>query len=1355
MNVKQHISRETVLAIFVAIILLSVFSVGAMAAGHLQNVDTEYNYSEVNDPQVEYGDVVALYGESDVQIEADENYVVVNEDSNLPEDSNGLLTGPNGNLVVLNNTFDNDGRTELRFGTQQAFGVYDEDPRGEFTVRGLSAGGELTVLNQTQGAGGTNSLAVDIADVPIELNGPDNYAVVVTDSNGNVLNGDNFDPSEGGFDGSDGKRDALVVPSGERYEEILIPLSQSVPSEVNVYLKEVPDSEVQDGNNNPDKIVQKPTDGLMSLDNVTEEQVQNGNLETSIIAQEGVVVDGGQDDPTASGDYNRIDDETSVDSQVDGYDVNAPWELVSAFAQGNGAGTTNGNADPDPSEVKLNGYDRDTRLFVDFLDENSQTADSTETTQTVEAGQKIVISGNLDDPGVSESNEYLVEKVVQNGTNQVVTQLALGGSETVNQREVVINTSYPDAGSDVELDGRFRLVTNGGDTELARWRATQQEFNAQFLNDEGQDGFVNLNTEDTTTQLNVSGTRIDYDIIVGANQELDAQELQQIFASAEGFNPEIVDYDADDDEAYFIRLNDVAQSGTSQNITADFADQDAQEYNFNVSVADTAAQDNATVEVVFGTTGDADFNRGNYNISRGDTVEMNLTLEDTEVAEFGFDEPNKYDIEFSVEDTDDDGNVSIKFDTYRTDEYQTREVTEVFNVTSGQIVNPDEVELPQVSDDGLSTGVYRVEAFVDGEPTDVASLNIRPRDTENIQTWVLPNANVIDSNRDLDLEEIRENATEQENIAFGDVLVLQMQMSGIYSDSLVNNSTEGVVFVNDTRRSEEIKNYDDPADVPQFDPADVLDEINVRIEGEPSANKPAPEFRFESAENLVVDAQNETMYVLFRTDENETYTSLDGNFPTDLDGESNSINRDDVTTEYTVYANLTEDYKFTEDGTRNLTDEFEMVNRTVRPSNLDNIVTDPQELDTKYALPARDNETIEADTNIAPGSELQIRVTSEGLNPYRTVEDAVVQQGEEINTVNATFNFSSLEPGRNMSIRFFPLDNQEREAQIVEPPEPPEIESVNVSTPVTVGESAEFSVNVTNTQGSAIQYEWDFGDNETSGLANPVHVYDEQGTYNVSLVVTNSDNGLTDNETLEVFVEETPNQPPTVDELIGPSEVDVGESVQYGVLASDDGPSDELQYQWTFGNGNSGTGPTATNTYTAEGVYTVQVNVTDGEGEQTSASRTVQVGDGTDNGGDNNTGDVTLDITVQDATNQQPISGATVAVDDLSTQTSPDTGDSTNGSGQLSLELSQSNYTVTVRAQGYQETTESLELTGDDSLTVQMQPSQGGTDNGSNNSSDDPDQPGFTLLLGALVLIVAGAYLYYRREIAGSGHPLK
>lgn len=1340
MNIKQHINNNKTIAIFLTIVLMTVLSVGVVGAGHLQNVDTEYDYTEVNNPSVNYGDVVSIFDADGEGPRTNGEFIIVDEDDTLPNDNGNRLEQPGGDLVTLDgdNVVDDDGNNELRFGTVQTFGLYDDDPRGEYTVRGLSQGGELTVPSQEQGAGANDQLVIEAIEVPEEPTSADYYYVRVEDnSTGNLINSNDV--------GGASPQDAVVVEAGNRYEDILVNLNQNVPSSVDVYLKEADETDVFTAGGTTEYT------NVLGRDNVTEEQVNGGNFEEVPVAVEDVDTDSSGDDPS-TGDSDLISGKTSADSELDGYNVQATWTLQSAFEQGAAPGTTNGDADPDDGEVQLDAYDRDTRLFVDFLDEE------TEATQTIEAGQDLVISGNLADNGVSDSGQtYLVEKVVEDGSNTVVTEVAIGNSETVNQREILVNTSYPDTDSEVELNGEYQLVTDGGDTILAQWRATQQTFNAEFLNDEGTDGLVNLNTEETTTELNLSGTRIDYDVIVGAQEELEAQELEAIFSGAAGDQVnsiERVDYDDGDDEAYFLRLNGIAQSGTSQNVTADFDGQDAQEYEFNVSVADTDVNDNATAEVVFGSTGDADFSQGNYDISRGDTVEMNLTLSDTEVATFGFDEPDKYDIQFEVRDTDDDDNVSIQFDTYRADEYQTRDVTEVFNVTSGEIINPDTVDLPRVSGDGLSTGVYRVESFVDGEPTDVASVNIAGRNTTDINTYVLPKQSVIDSNRDLDLEEVLQNGTQQENVALGDVLVLELQASGVFSQSLIDNDTEGAALLNETRRNEEVSNYM-MGNEPDFDASSVLDEVNVRIEGEPSDNKPAPEFRFENAENVIADAENETVYVLFRTNSDEVFTSLDGNFPTDRDGEGSVINDEDMATDYTVRMNMTEEYKFEDDNNRNLTDEFEIVNRTVKPDNLDNIVTDPQELDTKYALPANDNETVEAVTNIAPGSELQIRITSEGLNPYRVVEDVVVQETDnDQNQINGTFNFSTLDPGRNMSIRFFPLDDEERDAQIVEPPEPPEINDLNVTTPVTVGDTAEFEANVTNTQGSAIAYNWEFGDNETSGLAEPAHVYDEADTYNVTLTTTNQENGLSTNDTLEVFVEETPNQPPTVESLIGPTEVDAGESVQFGVLASDDGPNDELQYQWDFENGNSGVGATVTNTYTAEGTYTVQVNITDGEGEQTSTNQVVQVGDGEDAGG-NESGNANLSVTVQDATNQQPISGATVSIDNQNTEASPDSGDTTDANGELDVELVQSNYVLTIRADGYQDATESLQLQGDDSLTVNMQPEQdsGGEEN--NSTEEDPDQPGFTLLLGALVLIVAGAFIYYRREIAGPSHPLK
>jgi PKD repeat protein len=47
-------------------------------------------------------------------------------------------------------------------------------------------------------------------------------------------------------------------------------------------------------------------------------------------------------------------------------------------------------------------------------------------------------------------------------------------------------------------------------------------------------------------------------------------------------------------------------------------------------------------------------------------------------------------------------------------------------------------------------------------------------------------------------------------------------------------------------------------------------------------------------------------------------------------------------------------------------------------------------------------------------------------------------------------------------------------------------------------------VNFFNTSASALTYTWNFGDTQTSNLANPVHTYTLPGSYTVTLVVANS-----------------------------------------------------------------------------------------------------------------------------------------------------------------------------------------------------------------------------------------------------------
>ena len=90
--------------------------------------------------------------------------------------------------------------------------------------------------------------------------------------------------------------------------------------------------------------------------------------------------------------------------------------------------------------------------------------------------------------------------------------------------------------------------------------------------------------------------------------------------------------------------------------------------------------------------------------------------------------------------------------------------------------------------------------------------------------------------------------------------------------------------------------------------------------------------------------------------------------------------------------------------------------------------------------------------------------------------------------------------------------------------EPPEVE-------VTIAPTADFSASIvsgtaplevtftdTSVDGSATisQWQWDFGDSNSSTEQNPVHTYDNEGTYSVTLTVTSSDG--TDTETKADFI---------------------------------------------------------------------------------------------------------------------------------------------------------------------------------------------------------------------------------------------
>ncbi|MES2850595.1 MAG: PKD domain-containing protein [Bacteroidota bacterium] len=130
-----------------------------------------------------------------------------------------------------------------------------------------------------------------------------------------------------------------------------------------------------------------------------------------------------------------------------------------------------------------------------------------------------------------------------------------------------------------------------------------------------------------------------------------------------------------------------------------------------------------------------------------------------------------------------------------------------------------------------------------------------------------------------------------------------------------------------------------------------------------------------------------------------------------------------------------------------------------------------------------------------------------------------------------------------------------------------------------------------------VNYEWDFGDGNTSDLLNPSHTYTTNGTYTVRLIVTNS-NGCTD-----TLVKPNDVTVGSVDAMFTtPASICQGASIAF-TNTSVPSPASVV---WHYGDGNTGTDMNAVYTYQTAGSYTVKMVANFGACND-SASRTITV----------------------------------------------------------------------------------------------------------------------------------------------------
>jgi gliding motility-associated-like protein len=152
--------------------------------------------------------------------------------------------------------------------------------------------------------------------------------------------------------------------------------------------------------------------------------------------------------------------------------------------------------------------------------------------------------------------------------------------------------------------------------------------------------------------------------------------------------------------------------------------------------------------------------------------------------------------------------------------------------------------------------------------------------------------------------------------------------------------------------------------------------------------------------------------------------------------------------------------------------------------------------------------------------------------------------------------------------------------------------------------TANFQDLSTTATGTITNWQWDFGAGGST-LQNPSFVYNSNGLYNISLIVTNSWGCTSDAATkfqyIRVYTRPTPSF--TATPFFGCKDT---LTVNFNNTTTGGSPSNT--WLWNFGDGNTSTVKNPTHFYAAPGTYTVTLTASVGNNCSATTTRTVYVG---------------------------------------------------------------------------------------------------------------------------------------------------
>lgn len=154
------------------------------------------------------------------------------------------------------------------------------------------------------------------------------------------------------------------------------------------------------------------------------------------------------------------------------------------------------------------------------------------------------------------------------------------------------------------------------------------------------------------------------------------------------------------------------------------------------------------------------------------------------------------------------------------------------------------------------------------------------------------------------------------------------------------------------------------------------------------------------------------------------------------------------------------------------------------------------------------------------------------------------------------------------------------------------------------GETVTFNASESfDSDGSIVSYSWAFGDGANGTGEVVTHTYSDNGTYAVTLILTDND-GLFDKTSIDITVL---NKPPIALFTESATTILIGETIVFNASESYDSDGSIVSYFWDFGDVTNATDFIVSHVYTTNGTFIVTLTVIDDDGAPTLVNATKTV----------------------------------------------------------------------------------------------------------------------------------------------------